>query len=300
MRKILVGLALLTFSQVAFAQLEEGQVNPNSLLNIPKYEQLYKVRVWRDIDLREKQNKGFFARSNEITDLIIKAVKSGELADIYVYDSLDDAVSATNRKKSKEQFFEAMQAQVGQTFVTWDPTKDFYTDDKVTYNGKNYIAMDNSKGKNPETSADQWQVTQEGKATYYVPSQIYKLKLMEDVIFDKRRSRLYYDMQSIELVVFNEDKGVDVSLGVFKYKDLEKLFRNHPKQAVWFNRYNTAENKNYADAFLLRLFHGTIYKIENPDNDQIFDLYKSHMEAVWAMEWEEMKLMEKEHNLWEY
>lgn len=300
MRKILVGLALLALGQSAFAQQEEGQVNPNSLLNIPKYEQLYKVRVWRSIDLREKQNKGFFARNNEITDLIIKAIKSGELADYYVSDSLDNAFLPSNRKKTKEKFFSDMEATAGQTFPAWDPTKDWYTDDKVTYNGKNYIAMDNSKGKNPETSADQWQVTQEGKSTYYVPNQIYKINLMEDVIFDKRRSRLYYDMQSMELVVFNEEKGVDVSLAVFKYKDLEKLFRAHPKQAVWFNRYNTAENKNYADAFLLRLFHGTIYKVENPDNDQIFDLYKTHMEAVWAMEWEEMKLMEKEHNLWEY
>ena len=35
----------------------EVQYNPNSLNPIPVYEQHYKVRVWRNLDLKEKQNK---------------------------------------------------------------------------------------------------------------------------------------------------------------------------------------------------------------------------------------------------
>jgi hypothetical protein len=27
---------------------------------------------------------------------------------------------------------------------------------------------------------------------------------------------------------------------------------------------------------------------------------RPYKEAIWATEWEEMKMMEKEHNLWEY
>ena len=96
-RTFLVGLALALACTFTFAQEEEAQVNPNSLLNIPKYEQLYKVRVWRVIDLREKQNKGFFARGNEITKLLLKAINSGELVDIYKRDSLTE-------KYSKEEF----------------------------------------------------------------------------------------------------------------------------------------------------------------------------------------------------
>ncbi|HEX5169657.1 MAG TPA: gliding motility protein GldN, partial [Cyclobacteriaceae bacterium] len=97
---------------------------------------------------------------------------------------------------------------------------------------------------------------------------------------------------------------VDEYLGWFKYKDLEKVFRNHPEKAVWFNRQNTAQNKNFADAFLLRLFHGSIWKIENPDDETIDDIYRGngrpYREGVWAKEWAEMQLMEKEHNLWEF
>lgn len=297
MKKIIVGLALITWSGVSFAQQEEGQINPNSLLNIPKYEQLYKVKVWRTIDLREKQNKGFFARGREITDLIIKAVRSGEIADIYINDS-------TTTKKDKAAFENDMVSQAGATLQAWAPAQDYYQGDQVTLNGKNYEAVVDNKGKNPTTSTNEWQETNAGKATYYLPSEIFQLVLVEDIIFDKRRSRLYYDMLAIQMSAFDQNTGTFKPLGWFKYKDLEKVFRNHVNDAVWFNRYNTAENKNYADAFLLRLFHGTIDRVENPDGDRIADTYaangRPYKEAVWATEWEEMRLMEKEHNLWEY
>jgi gliding motility associated protien GldN len=293
-KKILVGLAFALVWDLSFAQQEEGQVNPNSLLNIPKYEQLYKVKVWRNIDLHEKQNKGFFARGNEITKLIIAAVNSGELADIYANDSLVT-------KKAKEAFFSDMVSQQGATLDPWDPTRDWYQGDRTTINGKNYEALVDNKGKNPTTSANEWQETNAGKPTLYLPDEIYKISLQEDMIFDKRRSRLYYDMLSMEFSAFDQNTGTFKAIGCFKYKDLEKVFRNHTKDAIWFNRYNTAENRNYADAFLLRLFHGTIYKVENPNNDTISDIYPGrYKESIWATEWEEMKLMEKEHNLWEY
>ncbi len=296
-KKILVGLAFLFIACVSFAQQEEGQINPNSLLNIPRYEQLYKVKVWRTLDLNEKQNKGFFAKGNEITALIIKAVRSGELVDIYKSDSLIS-------KSTKETFFNDMVSQQGATLATWEPGKDFYQGDQVTNNGKNYEAIIDSKGKNPTTSTNEWQVTQAGMATLFLPSEISKMTLVEDVIFDKRRSRLYYDMLAVGFSAFDQNTGTYKPLGWFRYKDLEKVFRMHTKDAIWFNRYNTAENKNYADAFLLRLFHGTLDKLENPDNDRIFDTYQAngrpYKEAVWATEWEEMKMMEREHNLWEY
>jgi gliding motility associated protien GldN len=266
-------------------------------LNIPAYEQLYKVRVWRTIDLKEKQNKGFFATGNEITKLILNAVKSGELADIYAVDSL-------TTKKSKEAFYNDMVSQAGATLDVWNPTTDYYQGDQKTLNGKNYEAVVDNKGKNPSTSPNEWQETQAGKATMYLPNEIYKISLQEDVIFDKRRSRLYYDMLAMEFSAFDQNTGTFKSLGWFKYKDLEKMFRNHAKDGIWFNRYNSAENKNYADAFLLRLFHGTIDKVENPDNERIVDTYtangRPYKESVWATEWEEMKMMEREHNLWEY
>jgi gliding motility associated protien GldN len=280
------------------AELEE-QYNPNSISPIPKYEHHYKRRVWRTVDLYEKQNKGFFSRNGEITKLILDAVRSGEIADVYASDSL-------TTKISKEQFLGRLVQSQGAVYEQWDPTRSWYTDEIASYNGKNYRVLVDNTGKNPETSPDEWAVTSEGRSVDYLPRDMNILRLVEDVIFDKRRSRLYYDIQAIQIIIPGSKTStqVDEELGWFRYKDLEKVFRNHPQKALWFNRQNTAQNKNFADAFLLRLFHGTIRKIENPDDETIFEIYtangKTWREAVWATEWAELELMEKEHNLWEF
>jgi gliding motility associated protien GldN len=278
----------------------EVQYNPNSINPIPVYEQHYKVRVWRNIDLKEKQNKGFFARNGEITKLVVDAVKSGEITDVYNSDSL-------TTKLSKENFLERLQAEQAMQYPAWDPASDYYSDDIVTYQGRNYRAVQDSRGVTPSQDAiDDWAMTNQGSGLQYAMSDMSLLHLMEDVIFDRRRSRLYYDIQAIEILVPGEKTniGINQSLGWFKYKDLEKLFRNNIPKAVWFNRQNTAQNKNFADAILLRLFQGSIYKIQNPDDETLEDTYiangRPYYEGVWAREWTEMMLMEKEHNLWEF
>ncbi len=278
----------------------EIQYNPNSLNPIPVYEQHYKVRVWRNIDLKEKQNKGFFPRNGEISKLIVEAVKSGEITDVYQNDSL-------TTKLSKEDFLNRMVSEQAQSFPAWEPAATFYTDDIVTYNGRNYRAVQDSQGVTPsEDATDNWASTSSGSGLEYLVGDVSTLHLMEDIIFDRRRSRLYYDIQGIEIIVpgAKTTTSIDLSLGWFKYKDLEKLFRNNIPKAVWFNRQNAAQNKNFADAILLRLFQGSIYKVQNPDDETIDDTYRAngrpYREGVWAREWTEMMLMEKEHNLWEF
>ncbi|PGH39629.1 MAG: gliding motility protein GldN, partial [Candidatus Nephrothrix sp. EaCA] len=58
------------------------------------------------------------------------------------------------------------------------------------------------------------------------------------------------------------------------------------------------------DAFKLRDFHGVIEKVENPDDRTILELYtmnhQPYAESVFARWEEDMKMLEKEHNLWEY
>ena len=292
----LAGAALTVFGQSA----ELPQYNPNSVDPIPRYEQLYRVRVWREIDLREKQNEGFFSKNAEISKLLIEAVKSGEIAQVYDNDSLTTI-------KPKSKFLTDLEQSSATVYPAWDPATNYITQsDIVSYNGKNYEAQTDNVGQNPETSTNDWQVTTQGKAAVYLYSDMTKLQLMEDVIFDRRRSRLYYDVQALQLVIPGSvtSTGVDTYLGWISYKDAERVFRNHPREAVWFNRYNAAENKNFADAFILRLFHPVIYKVENPEDSTIEDIYKEnnrpYREAVWARQWEEIRLMEKEHNLWEY
>ncbi|MFN8334867.1 MAG: hypothetical protein U0U09_07030, partial [Cyclobacteriaceae bacterium] len=114
MLKRVVLYALIGAPLAVLAQPDEIQYNPNSLDPIARYEQHYKRRVWRTIDLREKQNKGFFARNGEISKLIMEAAKSGEIAEIFQSDSLKS-------KWTKEEFQGKLQAAPPQSFPAWDP-----------------------------------------------------------------------------------------------------------------------------------------------------------------------------------
>lgn len=285
-----------------YAQVDiEALPTKNSTLKIPVYEQLYKVRVWRDMDLKEKQNKGFFARGNEISRVLIDAVKSGEISKVYEDDSLSDRTAM-----DKVGFMSKFELRQSVTYPAWEPTKDYFATDFIEYKGKKYEAMDGSNALPPDDprndKGDYWQVTRKGDAATFEPTDIYKVQIVEDIIFDRRRSRLYYDVIAIQLQGWDEAGGGFKPLGWIKYSDAERVFRAHPEKAIWFNRQNTAQNRNFADAFLLRLFHATIYRVENPDNEDLAQVYGAdkYHEAILAREWEEMKLMEKEHNLWEY
>ncbi len=293
---LLVVLAGLLSIPVSAQLGDVEQYNPNSIDPIARYEHLFKKRVWRTIDLKEKQNKGFFARGGEITAFILDAVRSGELSDIYKNDSL-------TTKMSKDEFLSSLVYLEGTTYPAWESGATYYEGDRVSHQGKVYTAIFDEVYSAPADTPDDWEVNPgAGKAVYFLPRQISIMRMMEDVIFDKRRSRLYNQIQSLQLFVPGSETQdqVEKPLGVFKYKDLYKLFKAHPESAIWINRYNSAENKNFADAFTLRLFRASLFKFENPDDDPIVDMYKNRKESVMAAEWWEMKLMEKEHNLWEY
>ena len=141
------------------------------------------------------------------------------------------------------------------------------------------------------------------------------VELIEDVIFDKRKSRLTYDILAVGIVIKDQITG-DISTRFYvQYKDLveqveiryKSRIPSERKSVVWQNRYNPSENKKFTDAFKLRLFHGVIEKVENPDDatimQVIYDKGKgkgSYAEGVFAMWEKEMEMMEKEHNLWEF
>jgi gliding motility associated protien GldN len=299
LRKVIL-LGLLSGGCVsAIAQYDpEAAVNPNSLFNIPVYEQVFKVRVWREMFLREKQNKGFFARGNEMSRIILQGIKSGEITKIYENDSLSEY-----SVKTKEEFFQGFQLKTKVIYPVWDQNANYIVTDRVNYNGVDYECLLDNYGQLPDAPApnDYWQETSAGQAVEFQPTDMHKPEIMEDIIFDKRRSRLYYDIQAIQLYGWDDTVQAFRPLGWIKYKDVEKVFRAHPEKAIWFNRQNTAQNRNLADAFLLRLFHATIKKVQNPDDLDLSYIYnQDYKTSVYAREWEEMKLMEKEHNLWEY
>lgn len=274
-------ILLLGTGNLLMAQEQAMSYNENSVYPIPEANQMYKRTVWRRMDLKEKQNAPFFSTSNEITRIIIQAVKDGIL-DVYEDDSL-------NKKMSKEKFLENIQLP--------EETQDdgFGSSDGFGDTGWDDTGWGDDAGGGGAAQAP-------AGPQYYDASELTLLKIKEDMIFDKVRSRLYYDIQSLEIVLPAEAvaTGIEKSVGVFKYKDLERLFRSMPDRAIWYNRQNTAQHRNMADAFLLRLFNARIYKVSNPRNDEIADVYLDPKAALLQSQQIEHQLIEYEHNLWEY
>ncbi len=135
----------------------------------------------------------------------------------------------------------------------------------------------------------------------YFAKEFNVMEIKEDWIFDRKRSRLYYDIQTVT-VYLPADKntaGLEVPLATFKYKDIDKLFRSDPKKFIWYNPQNQAQHKNLADAFDLRLFYGRITKVANPGDNDLVGMYGDR-EGLLKSYQTEYELMETEHSLWEY
>ncbi len=141
----------------------------------------------------------------------------------------------------------------------------------------------------------------EKKATeYFAPNEISILEIMEDWIFDKVRSVQVHDIQSIKLIIPAErfDTGFHREVGIFKYKDLAPYLDK--RGAGWLNVKNSAGNVKLTEALDLRLFSSRIFKIENPDDHSVADIYnKSPKAAALAAQELEEAMLEEEFFLWQ-
>ena len=83
MKKLSILTALvsaLAVSNVSLAQEKsDNGINPLSLRPIHESNVMYKLTLWRRLDLNEKQNQPLFSKGNEITKHLIDGVKAGVL-----------------------------------------------------------------------------------------------------------------------------------------------------------------------------------------------------------------------------
>ncbi len=283
-----LGISLI-ISQLSFAQEKSNNyLNPLSLRPIHEENVMYKTTLWRRVDLKEKQNQPLFAKGNEITKHLIDAVKAG-LVDAFDNDSL-------TRKLTIDEFNERLLMKIEGGGLSKEEQEAGFSDsgDDGWGGGTDSGAGNDDKKESPATS-----LVSGGVEVF--PSQLTSIILREDWIFDKQRSRQYFDIQAITLVIPAEQTslGFDRPICTLKYKELERYFRTNPK-CTWYNASNVAAHKNLADAFELRLFHGKIIKKANAMDSYLDDIYKSPKEGLLKSQQLEHELMEFEHNLWEY
>ena len=281
--KVIGVAAGILFSVGAMAQQVSTTASSNpSARPIPDHDILFKKTVWRKIDLREKQNKPMFSENREITKIIIEAVKSGELV-AYKSDSVNTPIT-------REEFIANM---------TPKESGEQLSEEEIAAGFGQQTQEDDGWGAALGKDATQ---TAAPVSNEYFPKQLYLLELKENVVFDKKRSRMYHDIQTISLKVPStlNPLGFEQTVASFKMSDLVRVFRNNPDMAIWYNAQNDAQHKNLADAFDLWLFSSYITKISNPGDRGLADIYGGGKKGLLAAQEAAEALIEYEYSLWSY
>jgi hypothetical protein len=285
---------------------------------IPPSDQMFRKSIWRQVDLREKQNKPMFSEGKEISRVILEAVKRGELQ-AYKNDSLTSTYTPTevtgNMSIAEEK--SGLSDEEKAAGLTDDTGADDWGAPKKASSGGGAKTVRQPKlGANGKPLKDK-----KGKIIYetvavtpppppptplnlYRYKDLYEMEVKEDMIFDKKRSRMYHDIKSIGLFVpstlSSNTSGIEKPIGYFKYSDLVKVFRSNPQNAIWFNAENDAQHKNLADAFELWLFNSYITKVSNAGDSRLDDIYGGAQQGILAAQQTAADLVEYEYNLWSF
>lgn len=298
---LFVVFCLMSFG--AWAQETSPNPNPNSAHPIDEADIQYRAQIWRRMDLNEKINQPFFAENNQISKFLIDGVKAGVLTP-YSNDSL-------NTKLSLEQFLERLKLKgklENGGLTAEEIAAGFGGDAKPAAAPASGGGADDGWGtKKTETSnAEKPAVDDFDKGPivagveYYIPKQLSILEIKEDAIIDRKRSRLYFDIQAITLKIpaSQSDAGLEDIVASFRFKDVYKFFKNNPN-CIWFNSTNEMQHRNMADAFDLRFFSARIIKKGNAANKDIFDQFGDGKEALKKSQKLEQQLQDKEAEMWE-
>ena len=282
---------------------------------IPLSDQMFRKSIWRQVDLREKQNKPMFSEGKEISRVILDAVRRGELQ-AYKNDSLTSTYTAVEvqgnssyvdavDKLSADEIAAGFKPESGGD--DWGAPAPRATVKKVPKLNAAGKPMKDSRGRVIMVNAPAAAVVvakPKPAGNEYRPKDLYEMEIKEDMIFDKKRSRMYHDIKSITLLVpstlASNTSGIEKPIGTFKYSDLVKVFRANPQNAIWFNAENDAQHKNLADAFELWLFNSYITKVSNAGDSRLDDIYGGAQQGILAAQQTSADLIEYEYNLWSF
>jgi gliding motility associated protien GldN len=238
---------------------------------------VYRQRLWRNIDTREKMNQAFRYDADEdngnqlFINILLTAVQKGE---IEVYNPIDDRFTT---KTTKEEIVRSL---VGEPITIrvpdWpkDPTGNTYKDSVVI--------------------------------NEFNPSLINKFQIKEEVIFDKESSRLFTRILGIAPLQDITDPVTGA------YRGEKKLFWvYYPKFRASLAKYEAYNGKNWGarmtweELFESRMFSSYIVKstLDNPSNialEQIPGLKDNGILRLWEGENIKNKIFDYEQNLWSY
>ncbi len=232
---------------------------------------VFRHKIWREIDTREKINQPFRYSANENNGnqrfiyILFKAIQDDAVT---VFDAIDDRFTTPLTK-----------AQVAE---------------KIS-GGKQTIQVIDSVGG----------ITYKDVVPEINPDSFYRFRIKEEVIFDKESSRLFWRILGIAPV-----KDLITASGI-NLGPREIFWIYYPDMRPIFSKYEVYNGKNFGarmsweELFESRMFYGRIIKstINNP-NDIDLDLYPGFRDnkILQLLEGENIKetIFNYEQDLWSY
>jgi gliding motility associated protien GldN len=238
---------------------------------------VYRQRVWRNIDTREKMNQAFRYDADEdngnqlFINILLTAIQKGE---IEVYNPIDDRFTT---KITKEDIVKSL---VGEPEIRKVP--------------------DWAKDPTGNTLKDTMIINE------YNPALVNKFQIKEEVIFDKESSRMFTRILGIAPLQDMTDPVTGA------YRGEKKLFWvYYPKFRASLAKFEAYNGKNWGarmtweELFESRMFSSYITKstLDNPSNvalEQIPGLKDNGILRLWEGENIKNKIFDYEQNLWSY
>ena len=242
-----------------------GIKKPVPMLSIRESDIMWKKRIWREIDFRQKMNQGFYYPTvnhedwkNFIT-VILDGLKEGTIQAFEV-EKTDEMLTPISYNKF-------MASQSDTTYKTL--TRPYPPYDQ-------YDTMIISK---------------------FDPSEVMRVRIKEDWYFDKQRSQLLVRIIAICPVKMKDMNGTKVPQPMFwiPYESAREVFARAP----FFNRINSASKLSYDEIFSNRMFDSYIYKEENVYDRSIKE-YAQGIDAMLESERVKQSIIDFEQNLWQY
>jgi gliding motility associated protien GldN len=228
---------------------------------------LWKKRVWREIDVREKQNLAFRYPGDDQTgggffiEIVMDAIKKGKIKAYSVYD--DRFTTAL----SKEQIIDMLVGKPDTTPV-----------------------------ENPLTGLIEYKITRRD----FNPDVVSKYRVKEDWMFDRNLGRMVVRIIGIAPLVdkYNEDgtyRGTAPLLWLY-YPEARPVFAQYEV----FNPENDVHRMTWDDYLEGRYWSGRIIQVSNWENLAFRNAGLTPLEALYESQHAAEEVYEKEHDMWVY
>lgn len=295
--------------------------NPNSLRPVRDEDVMYSIRVISRMDLREKINHAWDSEKSKIIELIFEGVDAwyAEYAQSAESTSADE-VGIRPFSPLTDGFLEDdLMPQADYNGNVTDPktqaTRDL-SENEIADLGSD-LKLSNPNITQAEIDAKvQEENNKRRSGERFAPGALKTLQIEEDLIFDRNHSTSKWDIQTVTIVATVDILGAgsvtDREIVRVRFKDLARYLRkvyaeSDQERAFWFNSNNPGKREiSFADAFDLRLFNAWITKYSNTGGLGLQEILgnpntpEGRLSILELSQKFRNKLLEMQHNLWEY